>query len=292
MYANLEGIERRYGGANGYGNKAFQRRVLGLWDHKPAPPRTPIRHLFDRLGMRFGAISPVDFRPLVLDPKGPGIFDQKTTSSCTGQAEIGSTMTRLVIAGNPSLVELSPFDAYRKGRRIDIPILADGKAQPLVDDGAIPEQVTRAGSEHGFCSYDLLPNDPTRVNDEPSLGERENGLRYIVRGIYGMTGVDTEQGVQAALAAGFPVKLGALIDDAFESFAGSGVIAPPDPARILGGHALYVCGWEQLATGAAYFVANSWATSWGEGGFGIVSADWLRQASDFEVVDVTALEAA
>lgn len=303
------GLERRYGGPNGYGHAGYSHNVLslprdtartwgdatsprGFWAYAaPRVSRTPIAHLFASLGLKFGALSGVDYRSLVLDPKGPGIPDQTSTSACTGMAEAGSTMTRAVVAGTPVARKLSFLDAYRNGRRIDT-IQPDGTFAPLVDDGAIPEQVTRGCSILGICPYDLLPNDPARVNDEPSFEEREQGLRYVVRGIYGLQRVDVEQGVQNALSAGFPVKLGSLVDTAMEEWSGGDPLGPADPSRILGGHAMYVCGFAPWSGGIEYILANSWGTGYGEGGFLRVNGLWLRQASDIEVVDATVLEAA
>ncbi|HEY1956676.1 MAG TPA: C1 family peptidase [Polyangiaceae bacterium] len=283
-FVSVEGIPRQYGGPAGYGHAGYRRRVLGVWEKLPGPARSAFDHLVARLGLATSP-APRDLRSAVLDPKGPGIFDQSSSSSCTGQATVGSTMTRLVVMGAPAPYKLSPFDAYAKGRLIDNP------SAPLEDTGAIPEQVTRACSEIGICAYDLRPNDPTHVNDHPTFGQIEQGLRTVVRGIYGLRG-DVEATTQIAVSAGFPVKLGALVDPPMEEWSGGDPIGPPDPARVLGGHAMYVCGWAPWSGGVEYILGNSWGTGYGEGGFVRVNGLWLRQASDFEITDVTALEAA
>lgn len=284
-FTSIEGITRQYGGPHGYGHAGYQRRALGMWLHTPGPARTAFAHLVARLGLSTSP-APRDLRSAVLDPKGPGIPDQLSSSACTGMTEVGATMTRLVVMGTPAPYKLSQFDAYAKGRLIDDPIA------PLTDTGAVPEQVSRACAEIGICSYDARPIDVARVNDSPTFGQIEQGLRTVVRGIYGMAGTDVEAATQIAVSAGFPVKVGALVDDAFEAWSGGDPIGPPDTARVLGGHNLYVVGWAQWSGGAEYILANSWNTTYGEGGFVRVNGLWLRQTSDREVADVQALEAA
>lgn len=287
-FATLEGVERRFGGPHGYGHRGFSRQVLGVWDKKPAPTRTPFAQLARRLGLRPRAVDGALLRDAVLSPRGPGIYDQGATSSCTGNDKCGAAMTRFVAMGNPSPYRLSPACAYKIGRRIDVPPNADGSLVPLVDDGAIPEQITRALAEWGVCSYDKDPTDPRTINLDPDLGELEQALALIVRGIYGIAGDigSREAQVQLAIDSGFPVSLGALIDDTFENWAGGNPCGPPAPERILGGHAMYVVDWAPWAGGTEYVLVNSWGTGAGESGFFRVSADWLEQASDLEVVDI------
>jgi Papain family cysteine protease len=288
--------ERRFGGPNGYGHKGYElgspivESTLEWFLATPGPARTPFVHLARRLGLS-SSPTPRDLRQAVLDPNGPGIFDQTSSSACTGEAEVGATMTRLVLMGTPAPYKLSPFDAYRKGRRIDIPLQANGQPQPLVDDGAIPEQVTRACAEWGICSYASLPNDPSRVNEEPTQEQLEQGLRAVVQGIYGLTG-DVELQTQASIAAGHPVKLGSLVGSAFENWTGGDPIGPEDPSTYFGGHAMYVCGTELVAGVWQYILGNSWGPGVGESGFFRVTGAWLRQASDLEVADIRNLEAA
>lgn len=284
-------LPRRFGGPNGYGHKGWalapHPSPLSL-DHEtlwwrrvlPVAVRTPVVHLLRRLGASNDP-TPVDFRPQVVAAGGPGIFDQLSSSSCTGHAEVGSTMLSLLLKGTPAPERLSPFDAYFKGRFIDAP------DAPLVDDGAVPESVTRACAEWGICSFAQRPTDVAKVNERPALDEIEKGLHYRVRGIYGLVpGADLGAQVRATLSAGFPIKLGVIVDVAFENWAGGDPIGAPDPNQLLGGHAIYLVGWARAAGGFEYYIANSWGVGAGESGFFRVNDDWLNSASDFETADV------
>lgn len=224
----------------------------------------------------------------VRSPLGPGIYDQLATSGCTGNAKCGASMTRFVAAGMPAPYRLSPDCAYKIGRRIDLPPNPDGSLPPLTDDGAIPEQVTRALAEWGVCSWDKDPTDPATVNIDPDFAELELALALVIRGIYAISGSlsDREAQVQLAIDNNFPVSNGALIDDAYENWTGGNPIGPPNPMRILGGHAEYIAGYEKWSGGTMYYNVNSWSEGAGENGIWRVSADWLNQASDLEVVDI------
>ena len=275
-------LERRYGGPAGYGHVGWVQNPPGPyagWSkvYKP-PPRTPFAVLAGRLGLRLGAAG-TRLLDCVTAPGGPGIYDQGSTSSCTGHSECGSAMTSAVAAGHPTPYRLSPACAYKLGRIVDEPL-----AQPLTDDGAVPEQVTRGCQEWGICSWDDDPTDPATINVRPDLFELEHALRLPVSGIYGMSGSDVEAQIQTAVTNGFPVKLGFLVDQACENWSGGDPLGPPVPASVLGGHSIY-CVWvDQWAGGVEYYLVNSWGVGYGEGGFVRVSSDFIRQASDFEVV--------
>lgn len=288
-------MTRMFGGPAGYGHKGYVQSGLpsgGWFLALPGPRRTPWLHFAQRLGLS-PSPQPIDLRGSVQSVQGPGIFDQAATSSCTGHAEVGAVMTRLVLMGTPAPEKLSPIDAYFKGRRVDLPLLPSGSPQPLTDDGAVPEQVTRGCQEWGICPWRLRPTDPATVNAEITAEQIAAGMRARVSGIYSLqASADPEADVRQALSAGFPVKLGSLIDPTFESWAGGDPCPAPNAAQVLGGHAIYLCGWAQWAGGFEYYAANSWGSGVGEGGFWRVSSQWLLQASDLEVADIQPLEAA
>jgi len=262
---------RMYGGPNGYGHAGFARGDDGAWSQiVPGPVRTS----FAVLWAKFQGADPIDLRKSVV------ILNQKQTSSCTGHAEVGAASTAATAGGNPFPYPLSAWAAYRLGLMIDAdPVTA------LVDQGAIPEQVTRGCQEWGLPSFadDPTPDgaDTSSINVRPSLGELEKGLRLPITGIYGVSG---ESQLQASLTAGFPVKFATMVDTALEEWTGGDPIGPPDPTQILGGHALYFVHWELIANRPQYWFANSWDVTWGEGGFGRVSSAFVQQATDFEVV--------
>lgn len=271
-----KGITRRFGGPNGYGHQ---------WDGFHM--KTPASVLARKLGWSTSG-GPADLRPAVLDPNGPGILDQLTTSSCVGHAHVGAIMVRLLLMGIPAPYLLSPLCAYDLARIIDrVPI--NGFFQPMTDEGSMPNACIRGVGEFGICSFARRPTDPARVNDEPNMAELEQGFKIRPLGIYEImgTGQTREDQIQAALRAGYPVTIATIVDPAFEDWTGGDPIGAPDVTRALGGHNIYLVAYEVLSNGqVVYWIANSWNKTWGVQGFGLVSSDWIQSATDLEIVQL------
>ena len=273
----VNALPRRFGGPNGYGHH---------WDG--AQRKTPLARLAARRGWSPSLPSKADLRPYVLDSKGPGIFDQGSTSSCVGHAHVSSVMTRLLFMGTPAPYRLSPAFAYLLARIVDRQEI-NGTFPPVTDDGSMPNACTRGMAEWGLCSFDLRPTDPATINDEPKLKELEEAFTVRPRGIYEVLGTGTarEDQIKAALVNGYPLTIAAIVDSAFEDWAGGDPIGAPDMSRALGGHDIYLVGYETLADGSVqYIIGNSWSDTWGEGGFARVSSDWIQAAMDIEVVEL------
>lgn len=269
--------QRQYGGPHGYGH---------IWDGTTR--KTPFVHLAQRLGFR-DATSAASLMSMVLDSLGPGILDQVNTSSCVGHAHCGASMTRFVALGNPVPYRLSPVCFYDLARLVDRVPNSYGVFPPLQDQGSMPSSCIRGAAEWGVCSYSARPTDASSINDEPKLLELEQGEQVVIRGAYEIfaTGQSRHDQVQLALANLFPVTIATIVDPAFEAWRGGNPIQPPDLSQGLGGHDIYLVGYETMSDGSVvYNIANSWGTGWGEQGFGRVSAAWVDAAMDLIVMDV------
>lgn len=273
----VAGLPRRFGGPNGYGHH---------WDGQQR--KTPLVRLAARLGWSSSSPSKADMRPLVMDVKGPGILDQGPTSSCVGHAHVGSVMTRLLAMGIPAPYLLSPTFAYLLARIVDRQEI-NGVLPPITDDGSMPNACVRGIAEWGVCSFDMRPTDPATINDEPKILELEQSFIVRPRGIYEVlgTGQAREDQIKAALANGFPLTIAAIVDPAFENWSGGDPIDAPDLSQALGGHDIYLVGYETLSNGTVvYFIANSWGRDWAESGFARVSSRWIQAAMDIEAVEL------
>jgi len=279
---------RKFGGPNGYGH------VSDPVDHK----KTSFRVMRMKLATVFAALATlpqtIDFKPFVVGNGGPGIINQKATSSCTGHATGGSVTTRMAIVGAP--VELvSPIGSYALSRALDRIPNADGSLPPLTDDGAMPNQNMRALVEFGCPPASVwgnYPADPATINDEPTIKELEAASAFEMTGFYAIdsTGDQKILDIMTALAAGFPVCFAVQVDSDFENYV-SGVVGAPNPNDILGGHYIYAVGYSydgKDPKSIEVTFVNSWDTTWGEGGFGRGNADFIAGMSDLYVMDVHA----
>lgn len=83
--------------------------------------------------------------------------------------------------------------------------------------------------------------------------------------------------LRAHLNAGFPIIIGARVDQAFWNYRGglpySGFSGP-----ILGNHAMVVVGYDDARQ--AFKLMNSWGRNWGDQGFGWVSYSQFRQMTN------------
>jgi hypothetical protein len=74
--------------------------------------------------------------------------------------------------------------------------------------------------------------------------------------------------VKAQLAAGFPVLIGALVDQGFQALQ-AGQVWQGYVGGEQGGHAMLVVGYDD--TRSAFKVINSWGQAWADHGFGWIS---------------------
>lgn len=221
----------------------------------------------------------------------PPVKDQNACSSCTGHGTSTGISTTCRAQGRPLAFEPSERGIYCLARAVD-----REPGQSLTDDGAMPNQVMR-----GIGAWGVRPTqaptslgdnsdcEPSNVNDEPKLGEIEDGATHLIVGEYVITatGDARVQQLRQALAAGFAVCFGVDVDAAFEDYAGGKPLAAPDPAKILGGHWLCAVGYRTDANGRTIVIfRNSWGLGWGSSGDGEGDEDFIAGWFDTTVMSV------
>lgn len=275
-------MARRFGGFASYGYKK-DRADHGMPDIKD------LQHKF-----KLGAISnSVDYREQVL--AGPGIMDQGQIGSCTGHAADGACETRLVIAGTP-VSHRSPMWVYDVARCIerarDNQGISNQDLPPLEDNGSMPSDAWAGISKWGIAAYADRPTSNDTANDEPKLGLVESASVLCLTGAYRIDLVNASRisAMRTALANGFPITIAIQVDSAFENWDGVNPLGAPDLNQILGGHCIYVTGYETLLNGGTVFSGpNSWGTGWGDSGFWAGSEDFVLSTDDIYVADVQAV---
>jgi C1A family cysteine protease len=204
------------------------------------------------------------------------IGDQGQVGSCTGWAwarlrAAASARYHIDRGEAPDVGDtLSARYIYDLERQAEGTYPADAGAQMrsggdvLAHYGVAPER---------YCPYTgRADNGPVKdeITDEMYQAARSFGVStyYRLAGS-GDTLIDS---ILGCLDEGWPCVIAILVPPAFETVSGTGrVPAPRSTDRVLGGHAVTVCGNYQdvgFAGAGAFVVANQWGTGWGDAGYG------------------------
>ena len=220
------------------------------------------------------------------------VRDQKDTSECTGFAFARVIHTRLIIVGTP-IPWPSTQCLYTIGRK-------ETDRGPLSDDGAMPSAVVKGAIEWGVASSYVWGFDPEKVNEEPNLEELENASGCKITGWWRVDeeGQARVQRVCQAIAAGFPVAVGTMVDQPMEDYDGAptSIVTAPDPLQLLGGHMMAIVGYRTVVgkDGIArkqFRVCNSWGVAWGDKGLFWADEEWLmsQYMSDIYLCEAVAM---
>lgn len=221
--------------------------------------------------------------------KVAAVKDQGGSGSCNGHACSGATETFFALAGDPLGFIPSELDGYRGGRSIErarATIL--GLALPsLTDDGATTEDMLAFFATFGIRPRRVAQTSDGRnsdveivsVNDNASILDLETDALSLIVGPYAIDpgASDMEHQVQAALAAGIPLRIDGFVDARYEQWSPSQAPtgAPDTTDRTGGGHAEYLVDY---LPGGIYVKRGSWGTGVGDAGDFLVTAACLRAA--------------
>lgn len=128
-------------------------------------------------------------------------------------------------------------------------------------------------SNEGVALERDFPYDPNQCSLHPSAAVRSGANRWRIQTWRRVNVQDTSE-LKTHLAAGFPVLIGAEVDQAFQAL-GPGTVYLATGGRQLGGHAMAVVGYDDARR--AFKIINSWGTGWGDRGFGWIGYDVFRQ---------------
>lgn len=246
---------RKYGGPHGYG-----------LIHDPAGHmRTPL----SRLVCAGHTPSRSSLRRFLTGP-----WDQGPMGRCTGFARKRGIYIRTAKMASdgekisPTLV--SGTGLYTFARCADREPDADGKLPRLQDEGAMPNQMTRATQLWGaVLERDWpIPDDkvtPATINKEPLFEEIGEASALRFEGEYALRQGPSFVGqFRSAIAAGFPVEFSIDVTEDFENYNGG--ILPKLEGESTGAHRLLAFGYYTTPDGLTVAeVCNSWG-DWGEDG--------------------------
>jgi C1A family cysteine protease len=199
------------------------------------------------------------------------VEDQGQLGSCTAQALVGN-LELLENKAGTGFKDLSRLFVYYNERALEGTIYEDSGA--FLRDG-IKSLVSK-----GICAESMWPYKIEKFATRPNICCYIKAMKCKISSYYRLSTLDD---VLHCLADGYPFVFGFTVYDYFESeeMAENGILKMPTPGeRVLGGHAVLGCGYDQ--TTKYVLVRNSWGTDWGIQGYFWMPFDYLtnRDLSD------------
>ncbi len=194
----------------------------------------------------------VDLRPNIDWPA----YDQGQTSSCTAHALV--SLDRYVAKKDKLAIALpSRLFVYAVERLKEGTFGQDGGAQMRTSIIVL--------CNYGVCPETTFPFVPAHIETKPPAECYKEAVQNMGKTYYK---IPNPEGMKQSLADGNPFIFGIEVYSSFESqaVAATGVLPPPTNAdQVLGGHALFCCGYNDETQ--YYTVLNSWSPEWGDHGY-------------------------
>lgn len=149
----------------------------------------------------------------------------------------------------------------------------DGQADIDKDDGTFIRLCFEILSRYGICDEIVWPYDTTKVFTVPSFKAIRQATAHRIHSYYRIkqTGDDRLWAVRSALRANHPVVFATLVNASFMQWRGKLTPIGKPNGETKGGHAMLIVG----LLGDHFIVKNSWGTGWGDGGYWLMSAEYL-----------------
>lgn len=231
--------------------------------------------------VKAAALPPVFTIPVIAP-----VYDQGDEGACTAFGGGAAGQALQMKLGKPSFRWAENF-SYGIERMLEQTFRSDSGAE--VRDFFV------ATTDSGFIANQYFPYGPQTLYARPSHAVKAAAIaNRIPNTAYAAVAQDVTA-LKTALASGFGVVIGFNCFNQLESdqAAANGIVLPPAAGEAsIGGHCVFLVGWDdtlsyQGVTGFFKF-QNSWGTSWGAQGFGYLPQSYVANAalaSDFWVFD-------
>lgn len=194
----------------------------------------------------------------------PDIRDQGQTNSCFGFASVQGQYIESQVKGQAAKL-LSPMIPYYEARSL--------LGGDVSDNGSDPDAMVEAWAHYGACDWDVLPFDPSHINDEPGRVSYVQAQRHrmAIEPILEVGTDDLITAVQYAIAVEKkPVLI--AIDVNAEFMKPSGDVVDDPSGGSLGYHANLLYGFDDSGLADA----NSWGTGWRRSGTATLTPRFLK----------------
>lgn len=206
----------------------------------------------------------------------PPVYDQLTTSSCTGNA-IAAAVEYGLLCQSKGKYTPSRLFIYYNEREMEGTI-NDPDAGAMLRDGI------KSIASQGVPPESVWPFDLNRIVERPPQEAYDQARKSIIKQ-YSRVPIKLAN-IQNVLTHKIPIVFGMSLFESFMSAetAQTGMVTfPLENEKMLGGHAMLIVG----STDSHFIVRNSWGEGWGDKGYCYIPHEYLTNeylADDFWAV--------
>jgi len=131
-------------------------------------------------------------------------------------------------------------------------------------------------SEQGSCTWDDMPYNQNDFRTQPSHSAITKAKKYKID-YWRQVNVRDRKEIKAQINAGYPVVIGAVIDEGFEKLRqyNAESMWKQNIGATKGGHAMLIVGYDDYKN--AFRIINSWGTDWGDKGYAWIDYIYFPQ---------------
>ncbi len=147
------------------------------------------------------------------------------------------------------------------------------------DSGVSIRTMFKSLVQYGWCQTRFHTEDIHRFTERPSPAAYADGAKRKLQRYERVP--QSQVAMEGAIAQGDPFLIGFMVGENIDQARRDGYIRPLQ-GRIIGGHAVLVCGYDRRRR--RFQFRNSWGQMWGDGGYGEFDYEYLldpQLASDF-----------